>query len=622
MTTDADDQESDSDRVDAADDPPEGREEILAMLSARSLSLPVEPTETDAEFAVDSTRSPETVFPQSVASGGPTDSGVILWTRIDPDAHVPDESLRLEIARDEDFADVEFRGEIDAEHVEPAHDYTVNVETDGLLDAGEFYFYRFVYDEVQSRTGRCRTLPDADASPDGLTLAVLTCQDYENGYYGAYHHIAKEDVDFMVHLGDFIYESAAGHYKTVFSREYPDRDLSLPSGHELAWSLDDFRYLHRTYRTDRFLQAALERHTLIAGWDDHEIADDRYWHRGVNAPLAPNHPRGNDPTFMKRLTADGMQAWWEYLPTRVEYDADAERLHERFRIWRHFEFGDLVDLWMTEGRLFRDAPPDDGLLTHGRGTPTRENPDRTMLGEDQRAWFLDGIRHSDAQWTVWGTEVVTIPLKFGASVGTVYPKQDGWDGFNYERQRILDTVRESDVRNFVALTGDMHCYLAGYHQSSYRDVLVARLDESLKRLGATLERLNGRFDWLERFDFDRFETEPGERIGVELMTPAISSITVGEAAGLDRKPVAGWAERALSWFVRAQNPHMEFFDSHHCGYALVEFTREECIYTGYSVDKTVNEPDAPKEIVTRVRVPDERVEIEVLARPSERDTTL
>lgn len=617
MTANATDREA-SDRANATEDQPEGREEILAMLSTRSLSLPVEPTETDAAFDVDATRSPETVFPQSVASGGPTASGVILWTRIDPDAYVPDESLQLEIATDDGFDTVVFRGAIDAEHVEPAHDYTINVETDGLLDSGRFYFYRFVYDEVRSRTGRCHTLPAPDASPDSLSLAVLTCQDYENGYYGAYHHLAAEDVDFMVHLGDFIYESAAGHYKTAFSHEYPGRELSLPSGQDLAWSLDDFRYLHRTYRTDRFLQEALERHTLIAGWDDHEIADDRYWHRGANAPLAPNHPRGKDPAFMKRLTADGMQAWWEYMPTRVEHDHDAETLHERFRIWRHFEFGDLVDLWMTEGRLFRDEPPDDGLFTRGRGSPAREDPDRTMLGEDQRSWFLDGIRRSDAAWTVWGTEVVTIPLKFGASVGTVYPKQDGWDGFNYERQRILDTVRESDVRNFVALTGDMHCYIAGYHQSSYRDALAHWLDGPLDRLGDRLERLDGRFEFFDRFSS---KSEPGERIGVELMTPAISSITVGEATGLDRKPVAGWSERLLSRFVRAQNPHMEFFDSHHCGYAIVEFTRDECRYTGYSVDKRVNAPDAPKDVVTRLRVPDGEVDIEVLARPEERDTS-
>ncbi|PSQ45611.1 alkaline phosphatase, partial [Halobacteriales archaeon SW_7_68_16] len=286
------------------DGPPSGLDEpardesdhaaLLSELSAHDLALAIDPDEaTVPTVDSDTDTDADAVFPQSVASGGPTPTGVILWTRVAPDAFDPEVALGVEVARDEAFETPVVSGVVDDPERIAAHDYTIKIDLDERLEPGTEYHYRFVYDGVASRTGRCRTLPDPDASPESISFAVLACQDYTNGYYPALGYVADEDVDFMIHLGDLIYESDAGDFKGIGSYEYPDRDLSLPSGHDRAWTLADYRYLHRSYRSDRFLKRALESHTLIAGRDDHEMIDDIYWDPDRDAP-AGNHPMTDD----------------------------------------------------------------------------------------------------------------------------------------------------------------------------------------------------------------------------------------------------------------------------------------------------------------------------------------
>ena len=555
-------------------------------------SRPVRPAAAAEVEAVRPATRPEvdpaSTFPQSVASGGPTPTGVVLWTRVDPDAHEPGEPLFVEVAADESFADVRYEGVVDADVVTPAHDYTAKVDLDGELEADSRYYYRFTYDGVSSRTGRCRTLPAPGSSPDRVRFGVLTCQHYQNGYFGAYHHVAGEDVDFLVHLGDFIYETAGEQYRGLGRDAYPDRRIDLPSGHDVVWGLDDFRHLYRTYLSDRFLRAALERHTLIRCWDDHAIANNRYWDYGADAPRAPSHPRGDDPEFVRQLTADGIQAWWEFTPARVDYDPDADHLHDAFRLWRRFEFGDLVTLLATDERLFRTKPlcEQHSLLQWLPFCSASVDPERTMLGAEQREWFLDEVSDSRSVWTVWGNEVLTLPLHVGAGPLSVYPKQDAWDGYGAERERIMYEVAYGDVRNFVTLTGDMHSYLAGYQRLEYPDPI--------------------------RQLFVDPRTDRSRRVGVELMTPAITSVNVAEAVGVDEGWLGEVTEPLLSAAVRALVPHVEFFDSHRWGYSIVEFTRDACTYRAYSVDKSVDAPDAERSLLTTLRVPEGRVEIETV----------
>ncbi|WP_152041239.1 alkaline phosphatase D family protein [Salinigranum salinum] len=580
------------DGVDGRDEPargPNDHSELLSELDSHDLAVATDPEapSDDAVFRVEPDPAVERdagtdaadVFPQSVASGGPTPEGVILWTRIAPDAFRDGEPLGVQVAHDEAMDHVCFEGVVtDTDRIR-AHDYTIKIDLDGRLDPDGEYWYRFVYRGVASRIGRCRTLPAPDSSPDSLRIALLACQNYLNGYYPAYHYVAEADVDFLVHVGDFVYESDAGDFKGLGSYDYPGREKSLPSGRDRVWNLDDYRYLYRLYRSDRFLQEALESHTLVAGWDDHEMVNDVYWDRLTDAP-AGDHPRGDDPQFMTELIADAMHAWWEFMPARVEYDPNGESLQDRFRLWRDFAFGDLVTLIMTDERLFRD-PPREAIPTVDNVGPQYEPPGRTMLGADQREWLVDTITNSTATWTVWADEVLTVPLRIGSGPLSLYPVQGGWDGYTRERMRITEAVAEAGVENFVTLTGDMHSYVAAYQQTSYPGRVTG--GEGVAQ---------------------------GDRIGVEFMTPAITSLNVAEALHLTRGRRKRISEPLLSWLVPLMNPHIEFFDGHNWGYSVVEFTRDDCTYVGYAVDKTVDSPDADREVVVAYRVPEGVVQLE------------
>ena len=509
-------------------------------------------------------------FPQSVASGGPTHDGVILWTRVAPERHDPDTPLLVTVARedDTDFADPVLTGRLPSDLLEPVYDHTVRLDLAGHLDPDTAYRYRFAYDGARSRVGHCRTLPDPTASPDSLSLAVVSCQDYVHGYFGAFTHVAAEDVDFLVHLGDFIYEATDDRFAGRGSPSPPDRQFDLPSGEPVAHSLADFRTCHRTYRSDRALQRALEAHTLIAGWDDHGVANNRYWDHEHGVPVLPDHPRGDDGDFATQLTADGIRAWYEYTPARVEYHPETEHLHEQFRLYRQVRFGDLAAFALTDERFYRDGPPEGAIspLSITIGLHRATDPDRSMLGDAQFDWFADWLRGrgSTAQWTVWLNAVLSAPLRVGVGPLTAYPKQDAWDGFAHERDELVRIADES-AENFVTLTGDMHTFLA--------------LRQGLRHpgpVGSLLDRLRGT------------EADP---VGVELMTPAVSSVNLAEAVGVEEGLAARITRPLFSGLLRAMNPHWRFVDSHHWGYTTVTFDRDGCRWEAYAVDKTTPTPD-------------------------------
>ena len=567
-----------------------GRAALAAMLSGafagRTLATPIPRsslsrtgTPPDAAGGRLADRSPEAVFPQSVASGDPTPAGAVLWTRVAPSVHRPDAALFLDVRRSEPG---DSSGESFAEgtryRVDPSAvttgDHTVRVDLDGALDPDATYRYRFEYDGARSRIGRCRTLPATDSSPDRLRLAVLTCQDYRAGRYGAYRYVADSDVDFLVHLGDFIYETAG-------ISPHDGREIELPSGDAVAMGLDDYRHLHRTYRSDPNLRRALRRHTLIATWDDHEIVNDRYWDYEEDVPATDDHPRADDPEFLTGLFADGIQAWWEYMPTRATYDADAEHLHDRLRLWRSFRFGDLAELLVTDERLFRSAPPaapGEWPISLASGDPTAD-PDRTMLGDAQGEWFRGRLRETDATWTAWANEVLNMSLRLSVDDETLY-NVDAWDGYEGARRRFTAALRESGVDNFVALTGDMHAALAG-----------------------TLR---------ERYPVDEDEATDLDGLGVEFMAPAVTSTNLARYLDLPEGPVA---EEAVEHLAIEENPHLAFFNAHRWGYATVEFTPESCTYTAYAVEKDVDPAAAEREAFKRLRVSEGSTELRDVTRP-------
>ncbi|MEM8534501.1 MAG: alkaline phosphatase D family protein, partial [Chloroflexota bacterium] len=353
-------------------------------------------------FAVNPAQEPERVFSLSVASGDPSPSGVVLWTRVNPEVWAADRPLAFEVAEDDQFQQIVASGLINGADFGPERDHTVLIDLDGNLGANQRYHYRFIYNETASRTGRCRTLPAANEDIERVRFAVLTCQDYTNGYYGAFAHLAQEEIDFVIHLGDFIYESAAD---PRFQRlPFPDRAVVLPSGEQVAFDLNDYRSLYQTYRSDPFFQAALEQHTWIIIWDDHETANDCYWDEERDTLGAPDHPFttdpqfGNDPARLNQLKFDAQRAWAEYVPARVRINENATRPQDYLQIYRQFAFGSLVDLFMTDERTYRSAPPcgtgDVGERYASPGCEAQFDPERTMLGQAQRDWLVAGMKDS------------------------------------------------------------------------------------------------------------------------------------------------------------------------------------------------------------------------------------
>jgi alkaline phosphatase D len=544
---------------------------LASILADRSLARAVEPSSVGAvdDGGADASRDPAAVFPQSVMSGGPTASGVILWTRLAPSVVRDGVALQVEVATDDAFTETVYRGEVAAGQITPAHDHTVTVDLDGELDSNRRYHYRFVYDGTASQTGRCRTLPGPDDDPDEISFAVLSCQDYQNGYYGAYAHVAREEVDFLLHMGDFIYESANGAYTGPGQGIVEGRDFDLPSGASLAETLDDFRFLYKTYKSDPLLQSGLEAHTLIAGWDDHEIGNNRYWDYASRAPVLPEKADGHDPEFALELTADGIQAWMEHMPARVDYDPTADTLHDQFRLYRTLSFGDLVDLVVTDERLFRDGPPCPD--TNRVSCRAEEAVHRTMLGARQKEWWKGQITDATATWTVWHNAVLTVPLTVGSDWYQVEFLQDSWDGFQAERYDLMQHVAGADVENFVTLTGDLHCALAAYTKSHYGEL----------------------------------DGGDAERVGVELLTPAVSSVTADSLVDVSTP----WDSEALNDLATSQNDHIEFMDWYRNGYTVVTFTDEACRYTAYEVDAGTDSADADRNKLAEYRVPAGTIEL-------------
>jgi alkaline phosphatase D len=221
------------------------RREFLRLAAAGFLAgYVVRPAESlraqSGIFAINSTLAPESVSGLSVASGDPSPTGVILWTRINPEVVQGGLSVGVEIAEDTSFTKSLLRLEIPATEVTSALDYTLRVDLSGRLQSDSVYYYRFLYRNVASKTGRCRTLPQENATIAKLKFAVVNCMDYTNGYYPAFNYIANDpSIDFVLHLGDFIYETTGD---TGFqSNPFPDRTITLPSGSDVALNLADYR---------------------------------------------------------------------------------------------------------------------------------------------------------------------------------------------------------------------------------------------------------------------------------------------------------------------------------------------------------------------------------------------
>jgi alkaline phosphatase D len=502
----------------------------------------------------------DAVFPQSVASGDPTPTGAILWTRVAPERVRDGADIGLEIAADERFADVVYRTVIPSSVLVAETYHTARFDASGLLASDRHYYFRFIYHGTATRTGRLRTLPEEGAHVANLRLAVITCNVFQNGYFAAMGHVAREDVDFVVHLGDIIYEyNGQASYN---GKAYRGRGLDLPSGHPRMDTRDDLEYVWARYRGDEHMVSMLERHTLIVTWDDHEVANDRFFdydegrHYGDPAFRLRDDAAASDAYFRAAASA-----FFHWLPVRIGIDPDAADPLDAITLYRRFRFGRLADLWMLDERWYRSRPPSESGVTEPdaeKVTVTQDarvDPDATMLGARQKQWLFDGLRASDRTWKVLGQQVQMSPLGLILPPAWVLVNLDAWDGYEAERQQLAAVL--ADVENAIVMTGDLHTGMVGYVEQDY---------------SAAAE-------------------SAGNRVAVEFMAPGVTSANLHEVieenlpAPID--PFPGWDE-VMEDVVLTGNPHLVFFNSTRYGYAIVEFTPSSATYSHFMVDKATS----------------------------------
>ncbi|MDD4933397.1 MAG: alkaline phosphatase D family protein [Methylacidiphilaceae bacterium] len=441
----------------------------------------------------------ENLFPYGVASGDPQTNAVLLWTRVE--SVQPVVRVRYEVASDPDFRQPVASGEAETG---PARDYTLKADVSGLSPATTYY-YRWSLEGNKSPVGQTKTLPERT---NRFRIAVVSCQHYGAGYYTAYRYIAQDAPDLLVHLGDWIYENPT--YGSVVAR--PD-----PVG--VADDLPSYRAKHRLYRTDPDFQQALRSIPVAAIWDDHEVQND-YSGKGL---LFYNPAR---------LRA-AYQAYFEYVPIRAQGE---------FRIFRSLRIGDLCELFLTDGRQYRDED-----IWHPAFFPPRDAaaealaPGRSMLGAVQRKWLLEGLARSRALWKLIGSGDMMMDLRMNGLPISV----DQWDGFAWEKEQILGHLAREKIANVLVLSGDTHIF-------SFGEL--------------------------------RFQGKP---VAKEAGTAGISS----PSARVER-----------SKEIQEANPQIFFTERDHRGYVLLDLSEEAIEVSFYGIS-TVLEPNGERVLLKRVRIP-------------------
>lgn len=405
-------------------------------------------------------------FSHGVASGEPSASSVLLWTR-----YVAAQETRLtaELAEDADFSQGRISGNVTAD---PERDFTAKITVQGLT-AGRWYFYRFIApDGTMSPVGRTRTLPEGPVSR--FSLGVFSCSNIGFGYFNAYAHAcARQDLDMVVHLGDYLYEYQAGNYPSV---EQALAGRMLDPAHEIL-NLADYRLRYAAYRSDPDLQRLHQLYPAVMMWDDHETANDA-WTGG-----AENHQPGEGSWDARKAVAE--RVYREWMPVR---DRGGEEDYPTA-----YQIGNLATLMLTESRISgRDQPVSLSAALAGQEDVTAAisrfrdtvwlDPARSMLGASQERWLADTLRRSvkaGTRWQIWGQQSVMGQLKLPADsnqiladdapeiakqrvrIGTMAAKLglpmnfDSWDGYPRARERGLAAAQAADA-NLIVLSGDSH----------------------------------------------------------------------------------------------------------------------------------------------------------------------
>lgn len=486
---------------------------------------------------------PKPVFRHGVASGDPTDSAVILWTRVTT-AAPGDVVVGWQIATDLEMQNIVRAGSMETGQ---SRDFTVKIDADELAP-GSAYHYRFTCDGQESITGKTRTLPQG--AVDQARFGVVSCANYPAGYFNVYREIAlRNDLDAVLHLGDYIYEYGMDGYAT----ENAESLGRVPEPRGEITTLADYRQRHAQYKSDPDCQAMHASVPVIAIWDDHELANDA-WRDG-----AENHQEDERGWPARRDAA--LQAYFEWMPIRgTANGADT-------KIYREFRWGDLASLVMLDTRLIgRDVQPNVGeTVTRDSVVAALRDPDRRLLGVPQEEWLRQSLQGAkDTTWQLIGQQVMVGRMEppdleplvdrdgpsffspeamdavIEASKSHVPQILDVWEGYPVAREDFLRDLSEF-AKNPVILSGDLHTSLAG----------------NLVPAG-------------------------GEHpVAVELMTGPVSSPCLTSVFP-DRIP-NGIRDGTLE-----QNPNIRFLDIANRGWLAVTLTPDECTGEWHLVDTVLS----------------------------------
>lgn len=383
-------------------------------------------------------------FTLGVTSGEPRPDAVVIWTRlaVDPLAEdgsggmPPVSSLVIwQVAETPNFRKVVRAGSV---RTGPEVGHSVHVDVDRLRPGRE-YWYRFRVGRYVSPVGRTKTAPAAGTMPASMKFAFASCQSFGVGWFTPYEHVLADDPDLVLFLGDYIYCQPAG---PIHPPGDPVASRILAPARHCA-SIGDFRARYATYRTDEHLQEAHRMLPWSVTIDDNEI-DNNFW---------------DDPDpAMVSLRTIGFQAFWENMPLLPSARPTGASMPGAYRRLR---YGELATFHMLDTRQYRDAEAESKCAPEERPEgycPDRLDPDRSIMGDEQESWLLDGLSSSRTAWNVLGNQVAFTQRDRGKKPDPADRNlsTNGWDGYVADRQAILDRLRTEDITNLIVVTGDSH----------------------------------------------------------------------------------------------------------------------------------------------------------------------
>ncbi|MFT6275450.1 MAG: alkaline phosphatase D [Halioglobus sp.] len=578
--------------------------------------------------------SPPIHFPQGVASADPQANSIVLWTRAEPVEAIEAVKLSVQVALDDSFDNMVMDTLV---HTDAQSDYTVRVYLNGLQPDTRYY-YRFVGpNSTTSRLGQTRTAPHPDQAK-AVSMAFASCQSYEQGYFGSWARMleddeqtaAEEKIQFVLHLGDFIYERS--WHKRIDGSPQSRYIPPFPDGvdreeYRYATSLADYRHLYKHYLRDPALQAARARWPFICIWDDHEYSNDNF--------QSYSH-YDEEPLLNAKRKQDSNQAWSEFIPA-VLNELDNQPAHgfkqssldgddlqnniaaaDSLCIYRTINWGKHLDIVLTDTRSYRSGPCVDGglaatlglpmnsatlveiadsgrdynngnppqYLPYGDGTtanPAAARDPGTCLGMRQRTWFTDTITASTATWKLWGNALPIMPLQLDLSSLPFAGLEDGvfnvdaWGGYPSEVKYLMDHFASNGVEGLVSFSGDHHLHGAATVYGTHRDATSRPVIADFACAGISSSPLFGDILAVAEDGNPDFQpmvyAEPDDPTAP--LTPVFNMTMVHGVLAAATYAAIG-LERIARWLgPNEANKGLKFVDVTANGYGLARFTQDQ-----------------------------------------------